>query len=129
MCTGPYARRMTTHEDLEDILSRFPGAGAGYPFGPGARVWKVGGKMFALVDDDSDPPRISLKCDPDLALELRAQYPDQVIGGYHLDKRHWNTVIAAPAVPEFEIEDWIGHSYDLVVASLPRRIRVTLESG
>ena len=129
MCAGPYARRMTTHEDLEDILSRFPGADAGYPFGPGARVWKVGGKMFALVADDSDPPRISLKCDPDLALELRAQYPDQVTGGYHLDKRHWNTVIADPVVPEVEIEDWIGHSYDLVVASLPRRTRATLESG
>lgn len=129
MCAGPYARRMATHEDLEDILSRFPGAGAGFPFGPGARVWKVGGRMFALVDDDSDPPRISLKCDPDLALELRAQYPEQVTGGYHLDKKHWNTVTTDGRIPGFEIEDWIGHSYDLVVASLPRSTRATLDSG
>jgi predicted DNA-binding protein (MmcQ/YjbR family) len=127
MCSGPYARRMATHEDLEDILSRFPGAGAGFPFGPGARVWKVGGRMFALVDDDSDPPRISLKCDPDLALELRAQYPEQVSGGYHLDKKHWNTVLADDALPRFELEDWVRHSYELVVASLPTRVRDSID--
>jgi predicted DNA-binding protein (MmcQ/YjbR family) len=120
---------MSTHDGLESILSEFPGAGAEYPFGPGARVWKVGGKMFALIDDDSDPPRISLKCNPDLALELRAQYPGNVVGGYHLNKKHWNTVIADSTVPEFEIEDWIRHSYDLVVAALPKKVRDTLESG
>ncbi len=79
--------------------------------------------MFALVADDSDPPSISLKCDPDLALELRAQYPGNVFGGYHLNKKHWNTVVADDTVPHDEIEDWIRHSYELVVASLPKSAR------
>jgi len=115
-----------THGDLDSYLGRFPGATPEYPFGPEARVWKVGGKMFALVAEDSDPPRISLKCDPDLALELRAAYPDHVTPGYHLNKRHWNTVTIEPAIPDPEIEDWIEHSYELVVTSLPSRIRETL---
>ena len=118
---------MTSHAEIEAILVEFPGAVAEYPFGPEARVWKVGGKMFALVAEDADPPRISLKCDPDLALELRAQYPVKVIGGYHLNKRHWNTVTADDEIPGFELEEWIGHSYDLVVASLPRKVREALD--
>lgn len=115
-----------THGDLEAILSSLPGAVPGYPFGPEARVWKVGDKMFALVAEDSDPPRISLKCDPDLAMELRAQYPDAVTPGYHLNKKHWNTVVAGEGVPAPEIEEWIDHSYDLVVASLSRKVREAL---
>ena len=110
---------------LQARLASYPVAVPGYPFGPDAQVWKVGGKMFAIVAED-EPPRISLKCDPDLALELRAQYPQAVVGGYHLDKRHWNTVTVDGSIPDVDIDDWIGHSYDLVVASLPKKVRATL---
>lgn len=109
---------------LLDLLAALPGASAGYPFGPSAQVWKVGGKMFALVAENAAPLTVSLKCDPDRALALRAQYPAHVLPGYHLNKRHWNTVRTDldPAL----IEEWIEHSYDLVVASLPRRVREVL---
>ena len=109
--------------DLTALLASRPGAQPGYPFGPEVQVWKVGGKMFALVAEDADPPRISLKCDPDLALELRAQYPDHVTPGYHLNKRHWNTVTVDDRLPPYELDDWIGHSYELVVAGLPKKER------
>ncbi|MBK5266527.1 MAG: MmcQ/YjbR family DNA-binding protein [Acidimicrobiia bacterium] len=93
-----------------------------YPFGPGAQVWKGGGKIFAIVSEDSEPVQISLKCDPELALDLREEFPGRVRPGYHLNKRHWNTVVV-DQLPDGELEDWIGHSYELVVASLPARIR------
>ncbi|MDF1597129.1 MAG: MmcQ/YjbR family DNA-binding protein [Acidimicrobiia bacterium] len=108
------------------LLDSFAGATSGYPFGPGALVYKVGGKMFALVADDVEPFRISLKCEPDLALELRALYPGAVSAGYHLNKRHWNTIEMNDTLPKAELEEWISHSYDLVVAGLPRRQRETL---
>ena len=109
-----------TIETLTRLLDSLPGTTDGYPFGPGALVYKVRGKMFALVADDSEPLRISLKCDPDLALELRAQYPESVSGGYHLNKRHWNTIEINETIPPEELEEWIEHSHDLVVAGLPR---------
>ncbi len=115
-----------TVDDLTALLASYPGATSGYPFGPDVEVWKVGGKMFALVAVDADPLRVSLKCDPDLALELRAQYPDQVAAGYHLDKRHWNTVTVDATLPPFELEDWVGHSYHLVVAGLAKKVREAL---
>ena len=82
--------------------------------------------MFALVADDVEPLRISLKCDPDLALELRAQYPESVSPGYHLSKRHWNTIEVNETIPSPELEEWIDHSYELVVAGLPRQEREKL---
>ena len=114
------------HEDIVDYLDGFPSVTSSYPFGPGARVWKVEGKMFALVPDDVEPPSVSLKCDPDLALELRAEFPDNVTGAYHMNKKHWNTVVSDGGVPLYDLEDWIGHSYDLVVASLPKATRMIL---
>jgi predicted DNA-binding protein (MmcQ/YjbR family) len=113
--------------DLFLILDSFVGVTSGYPFGPGALVYKAGGKMFALVADDVEPLRISLKCDPDLALELRAQYPDAVSAGYHLNKRHWNTIEVNDTIPTPELEEWIDHSYGLVVAGLSRRERDNLK--
>ncbi len=98
------------------------------PFGPGAAVFKVADKMFALVSLDDDPATISLKCDPDDALELRAAYP-AVQPGYHLNKRHWNTVTVDGTVPDDEVAEMIDHSYALVVAGLPRRRREELEFG
>ncbi|MDH3192980.1 MAG: MmcQ/YjbR family DNA-binding protein [Acidimicrobiia bacterium] len=113
-------------EDLQGRLASYPGAEPGYPFGPGAQVWKVGGKIFAIVDEDAHPTRIAMKCDPDLALDLREEFPGKVLPGYHLNKRHWNTVIL-DELPNEELEDWIGHSYELVVASLPARLRRALD--
>lgn len=109
-----------------EVIAALPGATSGYPFGPGAQVWKVGGKMFALVGEESSPTTVSLKCDPDLAVALRTQYPQHVRPGYHLNKRHWNTVSADldPAL----LEEWVAHSYDLVVAALPKRERERLQA-
>ncbi len=116
-----------TAADLQTLLANLSGAEPGFPFGPDAQVWKVGGKMFAIVAEDVDPPVVSLKCDPDLALELRAQYPDNVIPGYHLNKQHWNTITVTSAVPDGEIADWIAQSYDLVAASLTKKARLALD--
>jgi predicted DNA-binding protein (MmcQ/YjbR family) len=89
------------------------------PFGPDVLVFKVGGKMFALAALDEVPTRVNLKCDPDLALELRDRY-EQVTPGYHMNKRHWNTVEIESAIPDAELRKMIDHSYDLVANGLPR---------
>jgi predicted DNA-binding protein (MmcQ/YjbR family) len=99
-----------------------PGAVEDYPFGDGVAVCKVAGKMFALVPLGGEPGSVSLKCDPDRAAWLRRQYA-AITAGYHLSKRHWNTVELDGSVPEDELLDLIDHSYELVVASLPRAAR------
>ena len=100
-----------------------PGATEGHPFGEGALVFKVAGKMFAIAHDS----RISLKCDPALAVVLREAHP-VVTAGYHLDKRHWNSIELDGSVTDDELRDWIQDSYDLVVASLSRPQRAALLS-
>jgi len=102
-----------------------PGAVEDYPFGDGVAVCKVAGKMFALIPLDGDPESISLKCDPDRAAWLRRRYP-AITGGYHLNKRHWNTVVLDGSVPDDEVLDLIDHSYELVVARLPKATRTAL---
>ena len=97
----------------------------GTPFGPDNIVFKVAGKMFALAALDEVPPAGNLKCDPDLALELRDRY-EQVRPGYHMNKKHWNTVMLDGVIPSAEVRKMIDHSYDLVVQSLPRAKRKTL---
>jgi predicted DNA-binding protein (MmcQ/YjbR family) len=97
------------------------GATEGYPFGAGALVFKVSGKMFAILDANS----VSLKCDPGYAIAVREQYP-AVTAGYHLDKRHWNTVVLDGSVPSEIVAEWISDSYELVVASLTRAQRTAL---
>jgi predicted DNA-binding protein (MmcQ/YjbR family) len=91
----------------------------GTPFGPDNIVFKVKGKMFALLAFEEVPPRANLKCDPDLALELRDRY-EQVEPGYHMNKKHWNTVVLDGVIPDREIRKMIDDSYGLVVRSLPR---------
>ena len=103
---------MNLEEFREYCLSR-PGATEGTPFGPDVLVFKVGGKMFALASLDEVPARVNLKCDPDLALELRDRY-EQVRPGYHMNKRHWNTVEIEAGIPEVELRQMIDHSYELV---------------
>jgi predicted DNA-binding protein (MmcQ/YjbR family) len=91
----------------------------GMPFGPDNIVFKVKGKMFALLALDEIPLAVNLKCDPDLALELRDRY-EQVEPGYHMNKKHWNTVVLDGVIPDNEVRKMIDHSYDLVVESLPK---------
>src|SRR5438270_13585949 len=108
----------------EYCLSK-PQTTEGTPFGPDVVVFKVGGKMFALASLDQVPATANLKCDPDLALELRDRY-EQLRPGYHRNKKHWNTVEIEGGIRETELRKMIDHSYDLVVQSLPRPSRSTI---
>jgi predicted DNA-binding protein (MmcQ/YjbR family) len=96
-----------------------------FPFGDEVSVFKVAGRMFALSTLGARPLAVNLKCDPDLAVELRRQY-DAVRPGYHQNKRHWNTVALDGTVPDEEVYDMIDDSYDLVVLGLPRADRERL---
>jgi predicted DNA-binding protein (MmcQ/YjbR family) len=111
--------------ELRDLCLAFPGSAETFPFGPNVSVFKVGGKMFALSQLADHPLRVSLKCEPGLAEQLRSTYP-AVIPGYHLNKRHWNTVIIDGSLPEQMIRDMIEDSYDLVVSKLPASRRRAL---
>jgi predicted DNA-binding protein (MmcQ/YjbR family) len=104
--------------ELRDVCLGFPGSAETFPFGPMTSVFKVAGKMFALSQLAESPLRISLKCEPPLAEQLRAAHP-AVLPGYHLNKRHWNTVIIDGSIREQTIMDMIEDSYDLVVSKLP----------
>ena len=117
-----------TRDDVLDLCTGLAGAVEDYPFGDDVAVFKVGGRMFALVMLDGSPGTVNLKCDPDLALELRARY-EAVRPGYHQNKRHWNTVELDGSVEDDELRAMIDHSYELVVAGLPRAVRLDLESG
>jgi predicted DNA-binding protein (MmcQ/YjbR family) len=114
-----------TRDRVLEICARFPGAVEDYPFGPGVAVFKVGGRMFALVSLDADPGSVNLKCQPELAIALRTRYA-AVRPGYHQNKRHWNTVELDGSVPDREWREMIDHSYDLVVSRLPRAERPSL---
>ncbi|MGX9791851.1 MmcQ/YjbR family DNA-binding protein [Mycobacterium sp. MMS18-G62] len=115
-----------TRDDVLGLCADFPGAVEEYPFGDGVAVFKVGGRIFALVALDGTPGSVSLKCDPGLALEWRARYA-AVRPGYHLNKRHWNSVELDGLVDDDELREMIDHSYDLVVRRLPKAIRDRLE--
>jgi predicted DNA-binding protein (MmcQ/YjbR family) len=117
-----------TRDQVLERCSGFPGAVEDYPFGDDVAVFKVGGKMFALVMLTGAPGSVNLKCDPDWALELRAAY-DAVRPGYHQNKRHWNTVELDGTVEDGELGGMIDHSYELVVRSLPRGERARLAGG
>ncbi len=101
------------------------GAGEEFPFDEATSVFKVAGKIFALSRLAGSPLQVSLKCDPDLAVQLRISYP-AITPGYHLNKRHWNTVTLDGSVPANLVDDMIEDSYDLVVAGLPRARRERL---
>ena len=108
-----------THEEINEYLLTFPNTWLDFPFGEGTSVYKIGhketgeGKIFAIVADDSKPLRVSLKCDPGLAERLRETY-ETVVPGYHLNKKHWNTIIMTGQMPEDEFRSLIQISYRLV---------------
>lgn len=100
-------------KNVEEYLLSMANAKLDYPFGEGVAVYKVNQKMFAIIAEDSKPLRLSLKCDSQLAEILREKY-ETVLGGYHLNKKHWNTIILSGQLPWEEIMGLIVHSYNLV---------------
>ncbi len=111
-----------THKELEDYVLRFENTWLDYPFGEGTAVYKVGhkeqgeGKIFAIIVEESKPLRVSLKCDPLLAQNLREKY-ESVLPGYHLNKKHWNTIICSGQLSNDEIFDLARLSYNLVAGN------------
>lgn len=103
------------HKTVEDYILSFPNAKLEYPFGEGVAVYKVGDKMFALIAEGKEPVRLSLKCDPLLAKTLREEY-ESVLPGYHLNKKHWNTLILTGQLSWDQVQDLIRLSYNLVTA-------------
>ncbi|VBB45880.1 conserved hypothetical protein [uncultured Paludibacter sp.] len=113
-------------EDLREYCLSLKGAEETFPFDDVTLVMKVGGKMFALIPLDEVNASISLKCDPDLAIELRERY-NCVQPGYHFNKNHWNTVYISSEITSSQIQEWINLSYNLVKISLPKRLKEKLE--
>jgi predicted DNA-binding protein (MmcQ/YjbR family) len=109
------------HKTVEDYILSMPNARLDYPFGEDVAVYKIGdpahgagqGKMFALISEGKDPVRLSLKSDPELSKVLREKY-DEIMPGYHLNKKHWNTMVLTGQLPWEEVQSLIRHSYNLV---------------
>jgi predicted DNA-binding protein (MmcQ/YjbR family) len=111
--------------DLREWCLERPGAFEDFPFTAEHSVFKVEGKMFALSALEREPLEVSVKCEPELAVELRNSYP-AIRPGYHLNKRHWNTITLDDSLPDQLVRDLIEDSYDLVVSALPKRVREKL---
>jgi predicted DNA-binding protein (MmcQ/YjbR family) len=114
-----------TPEELRETCLAMPGAVEDFPFSPDNSVFKIAGKIFAISNLGAQPLRVSLKCEPGLAEQLRADHV-AITPGYHLNKRHWNTVVLDGSVPDRMVRDMIEDSYDLIVAALPRAKRQAL---
>ena len=112
-------------EDFRDYCLLKPGATEETPFGPETLVFKVAGKVFALTDIDTFSS-INLKCDPERAVVLREAH-DYIRPGYHMNKRHWNTVLIGAGAPVGQLRELIDHSYNLVRATLPKAARLILD--
>ncbi len=115
-------------EDWRSYLLSFPASVEEMPFGPEVLVYKLEGKMFALLAWTEEPMRLNLKCEPNLALHLRDTHPAHVTAGYHMNKRYWNTVKLTAELNDELVREWVTHSYDLIYNSLPKVIRMQLES-
>jgi predicted DNA-binding protein (MmcQ/YjbR family) len=115
---------MTIEQFIEYCLS-LPGVKESFPFDDKTLVFKVGNKMFALTDVESFT-YINLKCNPDKALELRAQYPEDILPGYHMSKKHWNSVAVNKTVTDNLVFELINHSYLLVFDKLPKHVKQSL---
>jgi len=102
-----------------------PGTSEGFPFDEVTLVFKVMGKIFAITSLERQPPQVNLKADPERSVELREAYEGRIIPGYHMNKKHWNTV-CYNALPETLVRELIDHSYTLVAASLPAKLRKAL---
>ncbi len=114
-------------ESFRDNCLQRPGVEETLPFGPETLVYKVMGKAFALTSLDEDIFRVNLKCDPEKAIELRDAYPGLIIPGWHMNKKHWNTVYFEEGLPEKILHELMDHSYRLVVDGLPKKLKQALE--
>jgi predicted DNA-binding protein (MmcQ/YjbR family) len=117
-----------TPDELATVLGAMPHATVEEPFAEGVPVYKVAGKVFAILQPHAAPPSVTLKCDPELARQLREQYRS-VVPGYHVNKRLWNTISLDGDVPDDDLLDLVHHSYEQVVAGLPARTRAALGSA
>jgi predicted DNA-binding protein (MmcQ/YjbR family) len=117
-----------TPQQLRTFCLSFNAAVEEFPFGPETSVFKVLGKMFALSHLDGQPLTVNLKCDPEDAPRLRTEHEGLIRPGWHMNKRHWNTVHAGE-LPDRLVRELIEDSYDLVVAGLPRAERLKLDRG
>ncbi len=113
-------------EQLRDYCLSKAGAEETLPFGPDTLVYKAGGKVFLLVGLEAEELRFNVKCDPDKAIELREQF-SCVLPGYHMNKKHWNTIVVDGSVSSKQLKEWIDHSYTLIIDSLPKKIRDELK--
>lgn len=113
-------------ESLRQYCLSKPGAEETLPFGPDTLVYKVGGKMFLLPGLNEEQLSFNVKCDPEKAIELREEYPC-VLPGYHMNKKHWNTVVVDGHVSSKQLKEWIDVSYNLVTKSLPGKTKDKLK--
>ncbi|MFI5679213.1 MmcQ/YjbR family DNA-binding protein [Streptomyces cellulosae] len=116
-----------TPQELRAFCLSFNEAVEDFPFRPEISVFKVLGKLFALTTLDARPLMVNLKCDPEDAIRLRSEHPGLIVPGYHMNKRHWNTVTVDGDLPDGLVRELIEDSYDLVVAGLPRAERLRLD--
>lgn len=116
-----------TPKELRAFCLSFNAAVEEFPFAPEISVFKVLGKMFALSWIDASPLKVNLKCDPEDAIRLRGEHEGLIAPGYHMNKRHWNTVQVDGELPDRLVRELIEDSYDLVVAGLPRAERLRLD--
>ena len=112
-------------EELREYCLSLPHVTEDMPFGEDILVFRICNRIFVLTSLDSVPLRVSLKCDPERAVELREQYPDKIVAGYHLNKKHWKTVLLE-GLPLTLIKEMIQHSYDQVLAKVPKKEREAL---
>jgi predicted DNA-binding protein (MmcQ/YjbR family) len=117
-----------TGTELRRWCLEHAGAVEDFPFSPDTSVFKVGGKVFAISALDREPLAVSVKCEPELAAQLRHTYP-AIRPGYHLNKRHWNTIVLDGTLPDQLVRDLVEDSYDLIVSALPKRVRGQLGEG
>lgn len=108
-------------ESLREYVLRKPSVTEGFPFGDGVIVYKVNDKVFLLLPLDTQPLQFNVKCDPEKAIELREEYPEAVLPGYHMNKKHWNTVIADGTLSNKQLLGMIDDSYELVNTKKKKR--------
>lgn len=111
---------------LREFCISLPHVEESFPFDENTLVFKVGGKIFLLVDIESNPLSFNVKCNPELAIELREKYT-HVKPGYHMNKKHWNTIVCQANLNDALLKNWIDISYNLVVNSLPKKIKSQLK--
>ena len=109
-------------ETFRDFCLTLPHTTEDMPFGEDFLVFRIANRIFALINLNRVPMSVSLKCEPERAIELREEYPDKIVAGYHLNKKHWNTVLLE-SLPEALIKEMIQHSYDQVLAKVPKKER------